>query len=84
MNITAVNVRKITSESTVRAIVSITIDDCFVVKELKVIEGSNGLFVAMPRRTTPTGVAIDVAHPINNETREYIEKLVLKAYNEAE
>lgn len=84
MKITDVRVRKIDSKSAVKAIVSITFDNCFVVKELKIIEGSNGLFVAMPRRTTPSGDTIDVAHPLDSDTRAVIEETVLKAYNEAE
>ena len=84
MKITDVRIKKIDSQSAVRAIASITIDDCFVVKELKVIEGSNGMFVAMPRRSTPNGDMVDVAHPLNSETRAKIEEIVHKAYNEAE
>ncbi len=84
MNITDVRIRKIESQSAVRAIASITIDGCFVVKELKVIEGSNGLFVAMPRRSTPNGEMVDIAHPLNSETRASIESIVIEAYNNAE
>jgi putative septation protein spoVG len=84
MTITDVRVRKITTTSAVRAIASIVIDDCFIIKELRIIEGTNGLFVAMPRRATPNGDMVDIVHPLNSETRAMIEEAVLKAYNEAE
>ena len=70
--------------SAVRAIASIVIYDCFIIKELRIIECTNGLFVAMPRRATPNGDMVDIVHPLNSETRAMIEEAVLKAYNEAE
>ena len=64
-----------------KAIVSITIDDQFVVHDVRVIEGNNGLFVAMPSKRTPDGEFKDIAHPINTETRELIQTAVLTAYS---
>jgi stage V sporulation protein G len=83
MNITDVRVRKIESEGRTRAFVSITIDEVFVVHDLKVIEGQNGLFVAMPSRKTVEGEYKDIAHPITTEAREMIQAAVLDAYNKA-
>jgi len=65
-----------------RAFVSITIDECFVVRGLKVIEGRNGLFVSMPSRPRSDGTFQDIAHPINNQTREQIESVILAKYHE--
>ena len=84
MRITDVKVRKVDGTSRLKAIVEITIDDAFVVHELRVIEGKNGLFVAMPSRQVGENTYKDVAHPINAETRKMIEDAVLKAYDEAE
>lgn len=83
MTITDVRIRKINSEGKMRAIASVTIDDEFVVHEIKVIEGQNGLFVAMPSRKTPDGDYKDIAHPIVSETREHLQKIVLEKYNES-
>lgn len=80
MNITDIRIRKITSEGKMKAIVSVTIDDMFVVHDMKVIEGQNGLFVAMPSRKTPDGEYKDIAHPINTEAREMIQGKILEAY----
>ncbi len=66
-----------------KGFVSITIDNCFVVRGLKVIEGTKGLFVAMPSREKRPGEFQDIAHPINNETRETIEKIILAEYERA-
>ncbi len=63
-----------------KAIVSITLDDEFVIHDVRVVEGNNGLFVAMPSRKTPDGEFRDIAHPINSETRERMQKAVLEAY----
>lgn len=63
-----------------RAIVSLTIDDMFVVHDMKIIEGQSGLFVAMPSRKTPDGEYKDIAHPINTESREMIQGKILEAY----
>ena len=83
MNITDVRVRKIAKEGKMRAVVSITIDDEFVVHDIKVIEGEKGLFIAMPSRKTPDGEFKDIAHPINTDTREKIQLAILKAYEAA-
>ena len=84
MNITDVRVRKITNEGKMKCIVSITFDNLFVVHDIKVIEGHNGLFIAMPSRKTPNGEFKDIAHPINAETREKIQKAILEAYEAPE
>lgn len=82
MKITDVRIRKVESESRLRAVASITIDDCFAVHELRIIEGKEGLFVAMPSRQTSDGTFKDIAHPINVETRKAIEEIVIAKYNE--
>ncbi len=82
MNITDVRIRKITTGGKMKAVVSLTIDDCFAVHDIKVIESQNGLFIAMPSRKTPDGQFKDIAHPINSETRKFLEKLILENYNE--
>lgn len=84
MNITDVRVRKIAKEGKMRAVVSITIDDEFVVHDIKVIEGEKGLFIAMPSRKSSDGEDRDIAHPINTQTRDKLQKLVLEAYDKAE
>ena len=84
MNITDVRVRKITDEGKMKCIVSLTFDNLFVVHDIKVIEGHNGLFIAMPSRKTPNGEFKDIAHPINAETREKIQKAILEAYEAPE
>ena len=83
MNITDVRVRKINAEGKMKAVVSVTFDDAFVVHDVKVVEGMNGIFVAMPSRKTPEGEYRDIAHPISAAAREVIQKAVLKAYEEA-
>lgn len=83
MTITDVRIRKIAAEGKMKAIVSVTFDNEFVVHDIKVIEGQNGLFIAMPSRKTPDGEFKDIAHPINTETREKIQKSILDAYEEA-
>jgi len=70
------------SENKLKAIAAITIDECFVVHDIKVLEGREGYFIKMPNRLTPEGVYKDVAHPINTATREEINKLVLAKYEE--
>lgn len=84
MNITDVHVRKITQEGKMKAVVSITFDNEFVVHDIKIIEGEKGLFIAMPSRKTADGEYRDIAHPINSETRETIQKLILDKYAEIE
>lgn len=84
MNITDIRLKKIDNGSKMKAIASITFDDAFVVREIRVIEGQNGLFVAMPSRKTPTGEFKDIAHPINADTRQLIQNAILKEYEKAE
>ncbi|HCX03277.1 MAG: septation regulator SpoVG [Tissierellales bacterium] len=82
MQITDVRVRKINSEGKMKAIVSVTFDDCFVVHDIKIIDGQNGPFIAMPSRKMPDGEFKDIAHPINSETRAMIQDAVFAAYEE--
>lgn len=84
MKITDVRVKKINSQNRMKAIASITIDDVFVIHDIKVIESENGLFIAMPSKKTPNGEYKDIAHPINTETRGMIQDLIIAKYNEAE
>lgn len=84
MKITDVRVRKIRSEGKMKAVASITIDECFVVHDIKIIEGHNGLFVAMPSRKVGETDFKDIAHPINSETRSMLQELIFKAYHECE
>ena len=83
MRITDVRVRKVSKEGKIKAIVSITIDDEFAVHDIKIIEGEKGLFIAMPSRKTADGEYRDIAHPINAETREKIQKLILEQFETA-
>ena len=84
MRVTDVRVRKILLEGRMKAIVSVTLDDAFVIHDVKVVEGNNGLFVAMPSRKMPDGEFRDIAHPINSSAREIIQSAVLQAYEEAQ
>ncbi len=77
MEITDVRVRKISAEGKMKAIVSVTFDNQFVVHDIKVIEGQNGLFIAMPSRKTPTGEFKDIAHPINTDTSQKLQTAIL-------
>ena len=70
-------------DSKLRAVATITIDDCFVVHDIKVIEGADGPFIAMPSRKTNDGEFKDIAHPLNTETREQLRDAILAAYHEA-
>lgn len=83
MQITDVRVRKITKESKMKAVVSITLDNEFVVHDIKVIEGDKGLFIAMPSRRAGDGEYRDIAHPINTDTREKLQSIILERYEEA-
>ena len=83
MKITDERVRKMTREGKMRAIVSITIDDEFVIHDIKVIEGDKGLFIAMPSKKATDGEYRDIAHPINSSTRERIQSIILERYNQA-
>ena len=82
MKITDVRVRILSTNNRLKGVASITIDDAFAVHELRIIEGREGLFVAMPSRKVSDGEFRDVAHPINLEAREELEKLVLAKYEE--
>lgn len=82
MNITDVRVRKVAKEGKMKAVVSITIDEEFVVHDIKVIEGEKGLFIAMPSRKATDGEYRDIAHPINSDTRERIQNIILEKYEE--
>ena len=83
MQITDVRVRKIAKEGKMKAIVSITLDDAFVVHDIKVIEGEKGLFIAMPSKRATDGEYRDIAHPINSGTRDVIQKTILDSYERA-
>lgn len=82
MQITDIRVRKTYEEGKMKAIVSVTFDDQFVIHDIKIIDGDNGTFIAMPSRKMPNGEFKDIAHPINLETRKSIQDQVLKAYEE--
>ena len=83
MNITDVRVRKITKEGKMKAVVSITLENEFVVHDIKVIEGEKGLFIAMPSRKASDGEYRDTAHPINSGTRERMQSIILEKYEKA-
>ena len=83
MNITDVRVRKVAKEGKLKPVVSITIDEEFVVHDIKVIEGEKGLFIAMPSRKATDGEYRDIAHPINSSTRDKIQTIILEKYQEA-
>ena len=85
MEITSVSVRKIDkADSRLRAIANVVLDDAFAVHDIRIIQGDNGLFIAMPSRKTSTGGYRDIAHPINPETRALFEEAILEAYKTAE
>ena len=83
MQITDVRIRKVDKEGKMKAVVSITIDDEFVVHDIKVIEGEKGLFIAMPSRKANDGEYRDIAHPINSNTRDTIQRTILESYEKA-
>ncbi len=83
MQITDVRVRKITKEGKMKAIVSITLDEEFVVHDIKVIEGEKGLFMAMPSRKSADGEYRDIAHPISSSTRDNMQRIILECYEKA-
>ena len=83
MQVTDVRVRKVAKEGKLKAVVSITMDDEFVVHDIKVIEGEKGLFIAMPSKKTATGEYRDVAHPLNSSTRDRIQDIILDKFREA-
>ena len=82
MQITDVRIRKVEKEGKMKAVVSITIDEEFVVHDIKIIEGEKGLFIAMPSRKAADGEYRDIPHPINSNTRDRIQKLILEKYQE--
>ena len=82
MRIPDVRIRKIEKEDKLKAVVSITIDEEFVIHDIKIIEGEKGMFIAMPSRKTAEGEYKDIAHPIKSSTRELIQNLILQKYNE--
>ena len=82
MQITDVRIRRVEKEGKMKAVVSITIDEEFVVHDIKIIEGEKGLIIAMPSRKAADGEYRDIAHPINSGTRERIQKLILEKYEE--
>lgn len=82
MQITDVRVRKVAKEGKLKAVVSITVDGEFVVHDIKVIEGEKGLFIAMPSKKAMDGEYRDIAHPINSDTRDMIQDMILKKYQE--
>ncbi len=82
MQITDVRIRRIEKEGKMKAVVSITIDEEFVIHDIKIIEGEKGMFIAMPSRKTAEGEYKDIAHPIKSSTRELIQNLILQKYNE--
>ncbi len=83
MQITDVRVRKVAKEGKLKAVVSITMDEEFVVHDIKVIEGEKGLFIAMPSKKAQDGEYRDIAHPINSVTRDRIQSIILSKYEEA-
>ena len=80
MQVTDVRIRKITKEGKMKAIVSITLDDEFVIHDIKIIEGEKGMFIAMPSRRAGDGEYRDIAHRINSDTREKVQKMILDKY----
>ncbi len=82
MQITDIRVKKISLDGKMKAVVSVTFDNAFVVHDIKVIEGQDKLFTAMPSRKTPNNEFKDIAHPINSEMREALEKAIIDKYNE--
>jgi stage V sporulation protein G len=84
MNITDVRIRKITTENRMKALASITLEGCFVIHDLRIIQGDEHLFVAMPSRKVNNGEFRDIAHPINHEMRKELEKFVIDAYKKME
>ena len=83
MNITEINIKLIKNdESKLKAVATLTIDGCFAIHDIKIIEGEKGLFIAMPSRKSNDGEYRDIAHPINSATRDNLQKLILEKYQE--
>ena len=83
MQITDIRIRSVEKEGKMKPVVSITIDDEFVVHDIKIIEGEKGMFIAMPSRKASDGEYRDIAHPINTATRERLQKMILDKYRES-
>ncbi len=83
MQVTDIRVRGVEKKGKMKAVVSITIDNEFVVHDIKVIQGDKGLFIAMPSRKAADGEYRDIAHPINTETRERLQRMILEKYQES-
>ncbi len=83
MQVTDVRVRRVAKDGKMKAVVSITIDNVFVIHDIKVIEGEKGLFIAMPSKKSADGEYRDIAHPINAETRGMLEQIILEKYEES-
>lgn len=83
MTITDVRVRRIAKDGKMKAVISITLDNEFVIHDIKVIEGEKGLFIAMPSRKAADGEYRDIAHPINSATREWLQQIILEEYEKA-
>ena len=83
MQVTDVRVRRVARDGKMKAVVSITIDNVFVIHDIKVIEGEKGLFIAMPSKKSADGEYRDIAHPINAETRGMLERIILEKYEES-
>ena len=83
MQVTDVRVRLVASDSRLRGVVTVTFDDAFVVHDIRVIEGENGIFVAMPSKKIPNGGFRDIAHPIHQDMRKSVEEAIIKAYEKA-
>ena len=84
LKITKVDVRRYDNGSNMKALASVVLDDCFIVRDIRVIEGNNGLFVAMPSKRTPDGEFRDIAHPINSSMRQQIQEMIMEVYNRDE
>ena len=82
MNISDIRIKIVEATGKLKAVASITIDGCFVVHDITILEGNRGLFVMMPSRTSADGIYKDVAHPINTETREMLKTVLVKAYSD--
>ncbi len=82
MQITDIRIREIAKEGKMKAVVSVTFDDAFVVHDIKIIDGEKGLFIAMPSRKAADGEYRDIAHPINSETRKVIQDRILQEYEQ--
>lgn len=81
MQVTNVKVKKINTTMRAKGIASVVLDDCICINDIKIIEGKNGVFIAMPSRRQSDGTFKDIAHPVNNETREKISEAILAEYN---